>query len=47
MVSNNMIAAAKHGAVRAMNHAKATGPDLSVQSSESFRNVAVFANVAF
>ncbi len=47
MVTNNMLSGVKRGAVRAMNHSKPTGPDLAIQSSESFRNVAVFGNVAF
>ena len=45
-VTNNLIAGAKDGAIRAMNHHIALGPDLAKTSSESYRNIAVFGNVA-
>ncbi len=45
-VTNNLIAGAKDGAIRAMDHAKPLGPDLATSSSESYRNIAVFGNAA-
>jgi len=45
-VTNNMISETKDGAIRAMDHDKALGPDLATSSSESYRNIAVFGNVA-
>ncbi len=44
-VTGNMITGSKNGAIRAMDYAKALGPDLSRQSAESYRNLAVFGNV--
>ncbi|MGI9385241.1 MAG: TIGR03808 family TAT-translocated repetitive protein [Methyloligellaceae bacterium] len=46
LITNNMMSGAKEGAIRAMNHAKPLGSDLALQSSEAFRNLAVFGNVA-
>lgn len=45
-ITNNMISGATEGAIRAMNHHIALGPDLATASSESYRNIAVFGNVA-
>ena len=44
-VMNNMITGSRNGAIRAMDGGKPLGPDLSRQSAESYRNMAVFANV--
>ncbi|MCG8562220.1 MAG: TIGR03808 family TAT-translocated repetitive protein [Hyphomicrobiales bacterium] len=46
LITNNMMSGAKEGAIRAMNHAKPLGSDLALQSSEAFRNIAAFGNVA-
>ncbi|RME98564.1 MAG: TIGR03808 family TAT-translocated repetitive protein, partial [Alphaproteobacteria bacterium] len=45
-VSNNMISGAREGGIRAMNHHVPLGPDLAQTSSESYRNIAVYANVS-
>lgn len=45
-ITNNMISGAKDGAIRAMDHDKALGPDLVHSSSESYRNIAVLGNVS-
>lgn len=45
-ITNNMISVTAEGGVRAMDHAKPLGPDLAKNSSESFRNIAVFGNVS-
>jgi len=45
-VTNNMISGAEDGAIRAMDHHIALGPDLAKSSAESYRNIAVFGNVA-
>lgn len=45
-VTNNLISGAKDGAIRAMDHDRALGPDLTKASAESYRNIAVFGNVA-
>ena len=45
-VTNNMISKTTEGGVRAMDHDKLLGPDLAKSSSESYRNIAVFANVS-
>lgn len=44
-VMNNMITGSREGAIRAMDRGKPLGPDLSRQSAESYRNMAVFANI--
>lgn len=46
-VTNNMITGFADSAIRAMDHAKPLGKDLAHASSEAFRNMAVFGNVAF
>lgn len=46
LITNNMMSGAKQGAIRAMDHAKPLGSDLALQSSEAFRNLAVFGNVS-
>jgi uncharacterized secreted repeat protein (TIGR03808 family) len=45
LVTNNMISGTKDGAIRAMDHHTALGPDLAKSSSESYRNIAVYGNV--
>lgn len=45
-IVSNMISGAKDGAIRAMDHDKALGPDLVHSSAEAYRNIAVFGNVA-
>ena len=46
LITDNLIDGAKDGAIRAMNGPNPTGPDLAQASAESFRNLAVYANVA-
>ncbi len=45
-VTNNMISQTTEGGIRAMDHGKPLGPDLAKESSESYRNIAVFGNVS-
>jgi uncharacterized secreted repeat protein (TIGR03808 family) len=45
-ITNNMISGARDGAIRAMDHDTALGPDLAKSSAESYRNIAVFGNVS-
>lgn len=45
-ITSNMISGTKDGAIRAMDHDKALGPDLAISSAEAYRNIAVFGNVA-
>ncbi len=45
LVTNNMISGTSDGAIRAMDHTKPLGPDLTKQSAESYRNMAVLGNV--
>lgn len=44
-VMNNMITGSREGAIRAMDRGKPLGPDLSRQSAESYRNMAIFTNI--
>src|SRR5262245_51645126 len=46
LITKNLIAGAKEGAIRAMSGPTSIGPDLVTASSEAFSNVAVYANVA-
>jgi len=46
LITNNLITGAKDGAIRAMNGPTAVGPDLAQASAETYRNLAVYANVA-
>jgi uncharacterized secreted repeat protein (TIGR03808 family) len=46
LITNNLIAGAKDGAIRAMSGPTAIGPDLAQASAEAYRNLAVYANVA-
>jgi uncharacterized secreted repeat protein (TIGR03808 family) len=46
LITKNLIAGAKEGAIRAMSGPTSIGPDLATASPEAFTNVAVFANVA-
>ena len=45
LVTNNMITGAEAGAIRAMDHRKALGLDLTRESAESYRNMAILNNV--
>ncbi|MGD9868146.1 MAG: TIGR03808 family TAT-translocated repetitive protein, partial [Hyphomicrobiales bacterium] len=45
--TDNMMSQTTEGGIRAMDHLKLLGRDLAHQSSESFRNIAVFGNVSF
>jgi uncharacterized secreted repeat protein (TIGR03808 family) len=46
LITKNLIAGAKEGAIRAMSGPTSIGPDLATANAEAFSNVAVFANVA-
>jgi uncharacterized secreted repeat protein (TIGR03808 family) len=46
LITKNLIAGTKEGAIRAMSGPTLIGPDLATASAESFGNVAVYANVA-
>jgi uncharacterized secreted repeat protein (TIGR03808 family) len=46
LITKNLIAGAKEGAIRAMSGPTSIGPDLATASAEAFSNVAVYANVA-
>ena len=46
LITDNVISEAKEGAIRAMDHAKAIGPDLALESPESYPNLAIYGNVA-
>jgi uncharacterized secreted repeat protein (TIGR03808 family) len=46
LITKNMISGTKEGAIRAMSGPTSIGPDLATASAETFRNVAVYANVA-
>jgi uncharacterized secreted repeat protein (TIGR03808 family) len=46
LITDNMITGAKDGAIRAMDGAKPVGPDLAQASSEAYRNLAIYSNVA-
>jgi uncharacterized secreted repeat protein (TIGR03808 family) len=46
LITDNLITGAKDGAIRALNGAMPIGPDLTKESADSFRNLAVYANVA-
>jgi uncharacterized secreted repeat protein (TIGR03808 family) len=46
LISDNLITGAKDGAIRAMNGATPTGPDLATASAEVYRNLVVSTNVA-
>lgn len=45
LITDNLIDGAKDGAIRAMKGPTPIGPDLSRESAESYRNLAVYANV--
>jgi hypothetical protein len=45
-ISMNMIVGAKGGGIRALHGDAVTGPDLTKSSAESFRNLAIAANVS-
>jgi len=46
LITDNLISEAKDGAIRAMKGPMPVGPDLAKASSEAYRNLAVYANVA-
>lgn len=46
LISSNLIAGAKDGAIRAMSGPTPVGPDLARDSAEAYRNLAVYANLA-
>jgi uncharacterized secreted repeat protein (TIGR03808 family) len=46
LITKNMIAGTKEGAIRAMSGPTSIGPDLATGGAEAFSNVAVYANVA-
>ena len=46
LITKNLIAGTKEGAIRAMSGPTLIGPDLATASAENFGNVAVYANVA-
>jgi len=46
LITDNLITGAKDGAIRAMNGATPTGPDLATASAEAYRNLVVSTNVA-
>jgi uncharacterized secreted repeat protein (TIGR03808 family) len=46
LITKNLIAGAKDGAIRAMSGPTSIGPDLVSASAEAFSNLAVYANVA-
>jgi uncharacterized secreted repeat protein (TIGR03808 family) len=46
LITDNMISAAKEGAIRAVSGERPVGPDLAKASAEAYRNLAVYANVA-
>jgi uncharacterized secreted repeat protein (TIGR03808 family) len=46
LITNNLIAGAKDGAVRAMSGLTPVGPDLAQEGAEAYRNLAVYANVS-
>jgi uncharacterized secreted repeat protein (TIGR03808 family) len=46
LITKNLIAGAKEGAIRAMSGPASIGPDLARESADAFGNVAVYANVA-
>jgi hypothetical protein len=45
LITKNVISGTKQGAIRAMSGPTTVGPDLATASAESYRNVAVYANV--
>jgi len=45
-ISENSIAGTKEGAIRALSGLTSIGPDLAIAGAETYRNVAVHANVA-
>jgi uncharacterized secreted repeat protein (TIGR03808 family) len=46
LITDNMIAGAKDGAIRALSGETPVGPDLAKASAEAYRNLAVYSNVA-
>ena len=46
LITDNLITGAKDGAIRAMNGATPTGPDLATSSAASYPNLAVYSNTA-
>ena len=46
LITDNLISGAKDGAIRAMNGATPTGPDLATASAAAYPNLAVYSNIA-
>ncbi len=46
LITRNVISGAKDGSIRAMNGPLPVGPDLAVASVASYRNMAIYSNVA-
>ncbi|HXG79560.1 MAG TPA: TIGR03808 family TAT-translocated repetitive protein [Methyloceanibacter sp.] len=46
LITNNLIAGAKEGAIRAMSGPTPVGPDLARESAEAYPNLAIFTNVS-
>jgi uncharacterized secreted repeat protein (TIGR03808 family) len=46
LITNNLIAGSKEGAIRAMSGPTPVGPDLAKESAEAYRNLAVYTNVS-
>ena len=46
LITRNVIGGAKDGAIRAMNGPTPVGPDLVTASASSYRNLAVYSNIA-
>ena len=45
-VTANMIMGSRDGAIRAMDHDRAIGPDLARASAEAYPHLTIFGNVA-
>jgi uncharacterized secreted repeat protein (TIGR03808 family) len=45
LIANNVISGSSDGAIRAMNHARAIGPDLALESAESYPNLSIYGNI--
>jgi len=46
LITNNLIAGSKEGAIRAMSGPTPVGPDLAKEGAEAYRNLAVYTNVS-
>jgi putative cofactor-binding repeat protein len=45
LITDNLISGAKDGAIRAINGATPTGPDLATASAAAYPNLAVYSNI--